>query len=152
MQGPVGLRCRDCGRPAFDPLTSFTPIQLAVGIVVTIGAGLVTGYLASRIGFFSVVIAWFAGGIIADVVARLTGYKHGPVMLTVVVGGILVGTLAGAALAFWVDYGMLLSVANGDPEAEAAVKAMGPFVLETATWAIVSAGAACVGAWQKLRW
>jgi hypothetical protein len=152
MQGPVGLRCRDCGRPAFDPLTSFTPVQLVVGLVVSVGAGIVTGYLASRIGFFSVIVAWFAGGIIADIVSRLTGYKHGPVMLAVVVGGILVGALAGAALAFWVDYGTYLAVVQGDPEAEDAAAGLGPFLLDTATWAIISAGAASVGAWQRLRW
>jgi hypothetical protein len=147
MQGPVGLRCKTCGRPAFDPLTSFTPVQLVLGIVVALGAGIVAGYLSGRIGFFSVIVAWFAGGIIAELVGRVTGYKRGPVMLAIVLGGILVGSLLGGAAAFLVDYGVLIGDA-GDPEVAYPLQ---PIILDAVTWAVLAAGAACVGAWQRLR-
>jgi MFS family permease len=151
MQGPVGLRCRTCGRPAYDPLTSFTPIQIALGAVTAVSTGLVAGYLASRIGFLSVIVAYFAGGIIAEIVSRVTGYKRGPVMLAIVIGGILVGTLLGAVASFWLDYGFLVTGAAGDPGANEDLP-LQSFLIDAATWALVSAGAACVGAWQKLRW
>jgi MFS family permease len=151
MQGPVGLRCRTCGRPAYDPLTSFTPIQIALGAVTAVSTGLVAGYLASRIGFLSVIVAYFAGGIIAEIVSRVTGYKRGPVMLAIVIGGILVGTLLGAVASFWLDYGFLVTGAAGDPGANEDLP-LQSFLIDAAIWALVSAGAACVGAWQKLRW
>lgn len=151
MQGPVGLRCKQCGKPAFDPLTSFTPVQLLLGSLAALGSGLVAGYLAGRIGFFSVIIGYFAGGFIAEIVTRVTGYKRGPVMLTIVLGGILVGVIAGAVGAFLVDYGPIYAAVSSDPDAAAAIPFQS-FLLDTATWALIAAGAACVGAWQRLRW
>jgi hypothetical protein len=147
MQGPVGSRCKQCGTLAFDPLTSFTPLQLLLGIGVAVASGAVAGYLSGRIGFFSVIVAWFAGGLIAELVGRVTGYKRGPVMLAIVLGGILIGALLGGAAAFLVDYGVLLGSVGADPTAFP----IQPILLDAATWAIVAAGAACVGAWQKLR-
>ncbi|HEV7809642.1 MAG TPA: hypothetical protein VGO64_03500 [Candidatus Limnocylindrales bacterium] len=151
MQGPVGLRCKTCGRPAYDPLTSFTPIQFALGAATAVGTGLVAGYLANRIGFFSVIVAYFAGGIIAEIVSRVTGYKHGPVMLGIVLGGILAGTLLGAIASFWIDYGFVVAGVASDPGATEDLP-LESFIVDAAAWALVSAGAACVGAWQKLRW
>jgi hypothetical protein len=151
MQGPVGLRCKQCGKPAFDPLTSFTPLQVILGVGAALGSGLVAGYLAGRIGFFSVLVGYFAGGIIAEIVSRVTGYKRGPVMLGIVLGGIVVGVLAGAVAAFLVDYGAVYGAVSDDPEA-ASYFPFQSIVIDTATWALVAAGAACVGAWQRLRW
>jgi hypothetical protein len=146
MQGPVGSRCKQCGKLAFDPLTSFTPLQLVLGSGTAIAAGIVAGFIASRIGFFSIFVSYFAGGFIAEIVTRVTGYKRGPVMLGIALGGILVGTLVGAVGAFWVQYGMFVAAAAGQDAV-----AMQSFLVDSATWALVSAGAACVGAWQKLR-
>lgn len=157
MQGPVGSRCKQCGTLAFDPLTSFTPRQFILGLATALVAGAIAGFIASRIGIFSVLIAWFAGGFIAEIVMRVTGYKRGPVMLGIVFGGIVVGTIAGAAGAFWVDWGSYLQALQevaADPQAPD----LGPdaflqsFLVDAATWALLSAGAACFGAWQKLRW
>ena len=151
MQGPVGLRCKTCGKPAFDPLTSFTPVQLVLGTLTALAAGVVTGYVANRIGFFSIFVAYFAGAIIADLVARVTGYKRGPVMLAIVFGGIAVGVLVGALAAFSLDYGAFLeAVAAEDAEAAAAYP-LRNLIVDAATWALVSVGAACFGAWTKLR-
>ena len=150
MQGPVGLRCKQCGKPAFDPLTSFRPQQLILGTATALGAGLVTGFVATRIGFFSVVIAYFAGGLIAEIVTRVTGYKHGPVMFAIVFGGIVAGTLVGALGAFWVEYGVLIQSASNDPSSEDYLP-LQTLLIDSATWALFYAGAAAVGAWQRLR-
>lgn len=142
MQGPVGFRCRDCGKPAFDPLTSFTPTQLAIGIGVSLAAGTFAGLIASRVGFFSIFVSFFAGGLIAEAVVRFTGYKRGPVMLLIVFGGIVAGTL----IAFGLDYGAVLSSfggAEGIP--------IGSYLEDAAVWALIAAGAACAGAYSRLR-
>ena len=81
MLGPVGMRCKDCGKPAYDPLTSFTPRQLVLGLGVALVGGVVAAFIASRIGFFSIIVSFFAGGLVAQAVVRVTGYKHGPRML-----------------------------------------------------------------------
>ena len=147
MQGPVGSRCKQCGKLAFDPLTSFTSTQLALGIATALVGGLVGGFIAARIGFFSIFVSYFAGGFIADFVGRATGYKRGPIMAAIVFGGIVIGTLIGAAGGFWVQYGMLLQAVG----TEDAFFPIQPLIIDAATWALVAAGAACVGAWSKIR-
>ena len=44
LMGPVGMRCKDCGRLRNDPLTSFSPTQLALGLGAAIGAGTIGGW------------------------------------------------------------------------------------------------------------
>ena len=147
MQGPVGSRCKQCGKLAFDPLTSFTPAQLALGVATALFGGVISGFIAARIGFFAIFVSYFAGGFIAEFVGRATGYKRGPIMLAIVFGGIVAGTVIGAAGGFWVEYGMVLQ-ATGAGEAPFPLQ---PFIADAATWALVAAGAACVGAWSKIR-
>ncbi len=148
MQGPVGSRCKQCGKLAFDPLTSFTPTQLILGIATAVGGGLIAGYIGAKVGFFSILIGYFAGMFIADMVARATGYKRGPVMVLVVMGGIALGTLVGAAAGFLTQYGVYLDMAASDEEGYQFAQSM---ILDAITWAAVSVGAACFGAWQKIR-
>jgi MFS family permease len=147
MQGPVGSRCKQCGKLAFDPLTSFTAQQLLLGVATAVGAGIVAGFIAARIGFFSIFISYFAGMFIADIVQRVTGYKRGPVMLAIVLGGIVIGTLAGSIGGFLVEYQVMLSTLDATDDAGL----IGPLLLDAATWALVAAAAACVGAWSRLR-
>ena len=151
MQGPVGLRCKQCGKPAFDPLTSFKPQQLILGTLTAVVAGLVTGYVAARIGFFSVVLAYFAGGFIAEIITRVTGYKRGPVMFGIVFGGIVLGIVAGSVGAFWMDYGLYSAGASNDPSSPDYFPVQ-QMLIDAATWSLLSAGAAAFGAWQRLRW
>lgn len=165
MQGPVGFRCRDCGKPAFDPLTSFTPTQLVLGALVALVGGTIAAFLAGRIGFFAIVVSFFGGQIIAEAVTRVTGYKRGPVMLGVLFGGIIVGTL----IAFGLDYAVMMAdMQSVIDAATAAAREAGEdvdtmitetmldygftsYLVDAGAWALVSAGAACFGAWTRLR-
>jgi hypothetical protein len=148
MQGPVGFRCRDCGKPVIDPLTSFTTPQLVLGGLLALGAGTVGAMIGLQLGFWSIFVGFFGGGIIADLVMRVTGFKRGPVMVGILVGGIAVGTL----IAVGVDYAMLL----GPLAAYAGGEDIGfPFLAylySSGPWAIVFAGAAIAGAWGRLRY
>jgi hypothetical protein len=148
MQGPVGFRCRQCGKPALDPLTSFTPRQFVLGAGTALLTGVVAGFIASRIGFFSILVAYFAGGIIADIVTRVTGYKRGPIMFGILFGGIGLGALIGAGGSFWLEYASMLRDIGADEGTDPSLQ---PYLIDVATWALISAGAACVGAWSKLR-
>lgn len=148
MQGPVGSRCKQCGKLAFDPLTSFAPAQLVLGIGTAVGGGLIAGFIGARVGFFSVLIGYFAGAFIADGVRRASGYKRGPVMVAIVLGGIAVGTLIGAIGGFLTQYGVWFEMAAADAEEARFIQSI---VVDAAIWAMVSVGAACFGAWQKIR-
>lgn len=52
--------------------------------------------------------------------------------------------------AFWLDYGMLYGGASNDPESEGYLPVQ-RHLIDAETWALLSAGAAAVGAWQRLR-
>jgi hypothetical protein len=141
VQGPVGSRCRQCGVVRNDPLTSFTPRQLVLGTGVSVVAGAVAGFVGAYIGYFSIIIGYFAGRFVADAVTRVIGYKRGPVMLGILFGGILLGT----ALGFAAQYATFFAQLPVDPEfpVEMWLQAVLPGVL-------ISAGAACFGAYQRL--
>ncbi|HEY8238783.1 MAG TPA: hypothetical protein VIF63_05050 [Candidatus Limnocylindrales bacterium] len=141
VQGPVGSRCRQCGTVRNDPLTSFTPRQLALAIGVSLVAGAVGGYIAGSIGFFSIVVGYFAGRITAEAVTRVVGFKRGPVMLSIVFGGIIVGAALGAVFQFSSYYGYLPE--GYEVPIQVWLQSFLPGVL-------ISAGAACFGAYQSL--
>ncbi len=141
MQGPVGFRCRQCGRPARDPLTSFTPRQVAAGSAIALAGGVATG-LASAIGFLGLCIGLLAGGFAADRARRATGYKQGPLMLGIVFGGIALGTYLGYSLILG-PYWPIITV-----YAAAAEAGIG---LQIGGWAIFAGFVACIGAYWRLR-
>ena len=141
VQGPVGSRCRQCGLVKNDPLTSFTPRQLALAIGVSLVAGGVGGFITGYIGFFSIIVGYFAGRFTAEAVTRVVGYKRGPVMLSIVFGGIIVGTLLGFGLQYSQFAGLPTEYAY---PIELWLQDMLPGVL-------ISAAAACFGAYQSLR-
>jgi hypothetical protein len=147
MQGPVGFRCKKCGTLAYDPLTTMRPTQIVLGTLVAIAGGAIAGLISGQIGFFGIFIAFFAGGIIAEAVTRVTGYKRGPIMLGVVLGGITVGTITGAAL----QYAFYASRFSAVPGVENLGVGLGSLILTSLPWIAISAGAACFGAYSRLR-
>jgi hypothetical protein len=142
VQGPVGFRCRECGRPKNDPLTRVSPLQLLLAGGISLGGGAIIGYVGGSIGFFSVIIAFFGGGIIAEALARTIGYKRGPLILSVLFGGILAGVAVGSALE-------IATFMAGVPE-EAGLT-VGDWVISSLPWILLGAGAACAGAWSRIR-
>ena len=143
LMGPVGMRCKDCGRLKHDPLTSFTPTQLGLGITVAVLAGIVGSYVAASTSFFAIFIGFFGGGLIAEAVLRVTGYKRGPVMQAIVLGGITAGTLLGFGIQVW----QYASIIPGE---------LPGFTLQlllsnVGVWVLIWIGAACAGAYSRIR-
>jgi hypothetical protein len=147
MQGPVGFRCKTCGKPAYDPLTSLKPGQAVAGGLVAVGAGTLGGLIGLQLGFFIIIVGFFAGGLISDLVMRFTGFKRGPVMASILLGGIAVGTI----IAFGLSYGLTLARLGGYADGEAAVYPFLAYLADQGVWALVYAGAAMAGAWGRLR-
>ncbi|HUG47060.1 MAG TPA: hypothetical protein VMP67_01475 [Candidatus Limnocylindria bacterium] len=143
IQGPVGFRCRQCGKPAYDPLTSFTSGQLALGAGVALTAGLVSG-TAGSLGLLGLCVALFAGGVAAETVRRTIGYKQGPVLAGLLFGGLLIGTLAAYAAVYgslWLP--SMVSEETGE--------LLGYMLVQTGGWALLVGGVACFGAYSRLR-
>ena len=140
--GPVGMRCKDCGRLRNDPLTSFSPIQLALGLGAAIGAGTIGGLIGLQLGILAIFIGPFAGGLIGETVLRVTGYKRGPVMQSIVIGGILVG----AVLAALIEYQMMTSMLGANE-----LYPLVTFLASSGAWLLIWVGATLAGAWTRIR-
>jgi hypothetical protein len=146
MDGPVGLRCRDCGKPGPDPLTRLSPTQLGAGVAVALGAGTLGGFLGLQMGFLlSLCAGPFIGGLIGEGVVRATGYKRGRVVRALVVGGIVGGLLVAAVLQV-----VLLSTQYGADGADAIAAGLGMATFYAGT-SILYVAAALFGAFTRLR-
>src|SRR5215470_11706363 len=56
MQGPVGLRCKSCGKPKRDALTTLKPAHVVLALAISFGGGaLITG-LVGGFGFFGIFV------------------------------------------------------------------------------------------------
>ena len=143
MQGPVGFRCRQCGKPSFDPLTSLTPGQLAVGGGIALAGGVVSG-LAGAVGFFGLCAALFIGGAAAEAIRRTVGYKQGPMVSVLVFGGLLLGAVVGYSM---ISSGTLLPLAAAGVDSAT----LGTLFGEMAGWAVLIGAVACFGAHTRLR-
>jgi hypothetical protein len=141
VQGPVGSRCRQCGLVKNDPLSSFTPRQLVIGTGAAFLAGAAAGFISGYLGYFSIIVGYFAGRLVADAVVRVIGYKRGPVMLAILFGGIIGGTLIGFGIQYSQFY--LGLPAEADIPLQLWLQGVLPGVL-------ISAGAACFGAYQRI--
>ena len=143
MQGPVGFRCKECGTLAFDPTTSIAPMQAVLGTAVAVGGGVVIGLITGGLGWFTILVSFFAGGVTSEAVIRVTGYKRGRLILAIVFGGILLGAMVGLGLATFV----LFRPAGGVPgQADILGVLFGQL-----PWLLVSVGSACFGAYTRLR-
>ena len=146
MQGPVGSRCKSCGKPARDALTSLRPSQVAIALALSAGGGALIGFLGGQLGFFGIVIAFFGGGLIADAVDRAIGIKRSSWMSTIVLGGILAGGLIGTGVGVSMLYRQMVAM-GGE---EMAIPFL-DFLLSMAVWNLVAVGAALVAAYGRMR-
>lgn len=150
MQGPVGFRCRECGKPVRDPMSTFTPIQLVGGFAASFGGGLLAAYISGMFGFFALFVAFFAGGLIVEGITRITGYKMGTLMDAIVYGGII----AGAVVAFWLANGHLIDAFlqyGANAGAENGGTGVGSALAQQAFWAAIGAAFTIAGARTRVR-
>lgn len=123
---PVGYRCPQCIREQEEAFFSATPLNYLMAALVAFPLALLAGMLATRLGFFVIFLAAFAGTAIGRIAFRVAGRKRGRwlphlVSLAVIVGGVLpalpyllallFGQPLGALSLIWV--GIYIVVASG---------------------------------------
>lgn len=143
VQGPVGFRCRQCGLVKSAAVTDFSPQQLALGLVIPIGSGLILGYLGGGLGFFSIFLAFFAGGFIAEAFVRSVGMKRGPVVRAMLYGGLVAGYAIGALVQVASFLGPIAG-GEGFP--------MQVWLQTELPYILIGIGAVCAGAYSRVRW
>ncbi len=145
VQGPVGFRCRQCGLVKSAAVTDFSPQQLGLGLAIPIGSGLILGYLGGGLGFYSIFLAFFAGAFIAEAFVRFVGMKRGPVVRTMLYGGLVAGYALGALVQVASFLGPLTGAGGEGLSIQLWLQTMLPYIL-------IGAGAVCAGAYSRVRW
>ena len=151
MQGPVGLRCKTCGKPARDALASLRPSQVAIGLLVAAGLSAVVGYFGAQFGWFMIVVGFFAGSVIAEALDRTIGIKRGPRILAIAVTGILVGGLIGSSfsmIGMWREMEGYAAAAGAQDFPGLPLDA---FLLQNVPNVLITLAATVVGAYARLR-
>jgi hypothetical protein len=154
MQGPVGLRCKTCGKPSRDALASLKPNQIAIGLAVAVGLGAAVGYFGAQFGFFMIVLGFFAGTIIAEALDRTIGIKRGPRILALAITGIAIGGLLGASISLvgmWRELLAFAEAAEAGGEGGYPALPLDAFLLQNVPSVLISIGATIVGAYVRLR-
>lgn len=144
VQTPVGFKCRQCGLVKSATISSFSAQQLLLGLGASIGGGALIGFIGGQMGFFSILVGFFGGGIVAEAFVRVVGMKRGPIMSLMLYGGMIAGIVAGAAIqTIW-----FLGNLGVDGEVvfiEMWLATMAPYLL-------IGLGAAVAGAYSRVRW
>jgi hypothetical protein len=151
MQGPVGMRCKTCGKPARDALASLRPSQIGVGLAVSGGIAAVVGYFGAQFGWFMIVVGFFAGSIIAEGLDRTIGIKRGPRILAIAVTGILVGGLIGSSFSMIGLWREMEGYATAAGAGDFPVLPLDAFLLQNVPNVLITLAATIVGAYARLR-
>ena len=151
MQGPVGLRCKTCGKPARDALASLRPSQVAIGLLVAAGLSAVVGYFGAQFGWFMIVVGFFAGSVIAEALDRTIGIKRGPRVLAIAVTGILVGGLIGSSFSMIGMWREMEGYAAAAGAQDFPVLPLDAFLLQNVPNVLITLAATLVGAYARLR-
>jgi len=94
VRTPTGYRCRECVRGHQKVFETAQPLDYLVGFGLSLVLSAIGGLLVSRLGFFTILLAPAAGGIIAEVVRQATGRRRSPRLFQLVA----IGVAAGGAL------------------------------------------------------
>lgn len=136
----VGFFCRACAADRKSPLYQVSLSSFAMTAVVTLIVAVLGGWLISSIsfgGFFSLVIGFFYGTGIGEVVLRMTGRKRGLNLEILAGAAAAIGVVAGRAIMF----GGLMAVMPG---ASGVSSFLSP-------WTIVFAAVSAYGAVNRVR-
>jgi len=151
MQGPVGMRCKTCGKPSRDALTSLTPRQMAIGAIVATSLGAAVGYFGAQLGLFMIVIGFFAGTFIAEALDRTVGIKRGPRILTIASAGVVIGGLIGAGLSLIGTWREFQAFASSAEASGMPVYPLEAFLFDNVPAVLIALIATIVGVYARLR-
>lgn len=90
---PTGYRCKECVRGQSKVFETARPLDFVLGFGVALVLSFIAGLIASRIGFFIILLAPAAGSIIAEVVRAITGRRRSLRLFRLVAFAVALGGL-----------------------------------------------------------
>ena len=93
VKTPTGYRCKECVRGQQKIFETAITQDYVFGILIALALGYIGGLLATRISFFVIFLAPFAGGIIAEAVRFVVRRRRSKLIPIVAVVATLLGGL-----------------------------------------------------------
>jgi hypothetical protein len=148
VRTPVGYRCKQCVHEQQDVYFSATQRDYIIAGVVSLVLSIPTAYIASRLGFFIVILLGLpAGGFIGEIVHRAVGKRRGRYTWQVVAACIVIGAII-ATLPLFSQFGLLTSVRGARIDTGAVLSAIAFAFLPSLIYVVLAVG----GAVARLRY
>ncbi|MBE0687733.1 MAG: hypothetical protein IH585_17205 [Anaerolineaceae bacterium] len=96
VKTPTGYRCKECVRGQQKIFETAITQDYVFGIVIALVLGYIGGLLATRISFFVIFLAPFAGGIIAEAVRKVIQRRRSKKLFQSVTAAAVFGGLISA--------------------------------------------------------
>jgi hypothetical protein len=93
VRTPTGYRCEECVRGQQKKFETAKVRDYVLGFAVALVLSGVGAWLSSAIGFFALLLAPAAGGVIAEAVRAVTGRRRAPRLFQLVAVGVALGGL-----------------------------------------------------------
>lgn len=91
VRTPTGYRCRECVRGQQKTFETAQATDYVLAFVVAAVLSAIGAFIAARIGFFTILLAPFAGGLIAEAVRTVTGRRRSPLLFRLAAAGVVMG-------------------------------------------------------------
>ena len=96
VKTPTGYRCKECVRGQQKIFETAITQDYIFGILIAVVLGYIGGLLATRISFFVIFLAPFAGGIIAEAVRKVIQRRRSKKLFQAVTASAVIGALVSA--------------------------------------------------------
>jgi MFS family permease len=97
IKTPTGYRCKECVRGQQKIFETAISQDYIFGILIALALGYIGGLISTRIGFFVIFLAPFAGGIIAEAVRKVIQRRRSKRLFQAVTAAAVVGALFSAS-------------------------------------------------------
>ena len=97
VKTPIGYRCKECIRGQQKIFETAITQDYIFGIVIALALGYIGGLITTRIGFFVIFLAPFAGGLIAEAVRKVLHKRRSKRLFQAITVAAVVGGLISAA-------------------------------------------------------
>lgn len=91
IRTPTGYRCQECVRGQRKTFETAKTPDYVVAFVVAAFLSTIGGFIASWLGFFTILVAPAAGSLIAEAVRSATGKRRAPRLFFIAAAGVATG-------------------------------------------------------------
>ena len=151
MQGPVGLRCRTCGKPSRDALTSLKPNQIAIGPRRRHGTRRRRRLLRGTVRVLDDRHRLLRWDVDREALDRTIGIKRGPQIITIAVAGVVVGSLIGAGFSLIGTWREFQAFASSAEASGMPVYTLDAFLFDNVPAVLIALIATIAGVYARLR-